>query len=934
MFLFRNSSVQRKLKLIIILTSFAVLWTAGAVYWAYFWKTQRQELVEHYSNQARLIANASTAALVNHDPLAVRELMAALSADSHIMSCRIYDEGGAVFASYQRSGEPEDARLLTPPVEERAGFVKGHVEASVKVEFQDKLRGWVFVRGDARRLYEQFWKSLLLLCAIMAGASGLAVLIASRVHWIISRPILDLARTANEVAANNNYSIRAIKQSDDDLGHLVGSFNWMLTQIQARDAELEKNRAELEKRVAERTEELSRANERLQQEVQERRRAEEALRNSQQKLLLHVQQTPLGVIDWNLDFEAINWNPSAEAIFGYKESEVIGRNACDLIVPPQKREAAGKAWKELLHNQGGQHSVQENCTKDGRLIICEWFNTPLVSLDGRVVGVSSLVQDITRRQQAEQALRESEERFEKAFRASPLPIAIATLDGARILDVNDIFLQLFGYAREEMLRVPVHELNLWNEPAEFLQIWQRLLESGRLREVVCKLRHKNGGLRTVLVSAEKIELGKEPCFLMITQDITERLNLEEQLRHSQKMEAIGQLAAGVAHDFNNILTIIQGHSVLVQRRLAGNPNEALSESLRQITEAAERAATLVRQLLAFSRRQVMQPRLLDLNEVVKNLSRMLRRTLGEDIQLDIKCAESLAGIHADPGMIEQVILNLVVNARDAMPNGGRLTLATSTVSFNGDNLSEQSERRAGEFVCLSVADTGCGMAPEVKQRIFEPFFTTKEVGKGTGLGLSMVYGIVKQHEGWIEVESQLGIGTCFRIYFPVRQQAPGASVGQETPTAIEDINGNGEVILVVEDEPGLRDLVKNVLEFYGYRVLTASSGVEAQKVWTKADGAVDLLVTDMVMPDGISGKALAEKLLAQKPGLKVIYTSGYSIDLVHKNFALKQGFNFVPKPFHPVALTRAVHDCLAGKSITPSNTTLLSKDATSSEKNE
>jgi len=285
-------------------------------------------------------------------------------------------------------------------------------------------------------------------------------------------------------------------------------------------------------------------------------------------------------------------------------------------------------------------------------------------------------------------------------------------------------------------------------------------------------------------------------------------------------------------------------------------------------------------------------------------------------------------------MIEQVILNLVVNARDAMPNGGRLTLATSTVSFNGDNLSEQSERRAGEFVCLSVADTGCGMAPEVKQRIFEPFFTTKEVGKGTGLGLSMVYGIVKQHEGWIEVESQLGIGTCFRIYFPVRQQAPGASVGQEAPTAIEDINGNGEVILVVEDEPGLRDLVKNVLEFYGYRVLTASSGVEAQKVWTKADGAVDLLVTDMVMPDGISGKALAEKLLAQKPGLKVIYTSGYSIDLVHKNFALKQGFNFVPKPFHPVALTRAVHDCLAGKSITPSNTTLLSKDATSSEKSE
>jgi PAS domain S-box-containing protein len=387
-------------------------------------------------------------------------------------------------------------------------------------------------------------------------------------------------------------------------------------------------------------------------------------------------------------------------------------------------------------------------------------------------------------------------------------------------------------------------------------------------------------------------------------DITESLNLEAQLRQALKMESIGQLAAGVAHDFNNILTVIQGHAGL----LLGDPQlpAAFTESIKQISTAAERAASLTRQLLMFSRKQIMQPRLLNLNEVVQNLAKMVRTLLGEHITFRKHTAEGLPPIHADPGMIEQVIINLAANARDAMPRGGELLLRTYAVEIDPDYARSVPEARPGYFVCLSISDTGHGMTPEVRSHIFEPFFTTKEIGKGTGLGLATVYGIVKQHQGWIEVDTEVGQGTTFRVFFPAVCKAPPKSAA----TSSQPAPGGHETILVVEDEPALRELVTEILEKKGYTVLQAATGLKALEVWAQHKDRIDLLFTDMMMPEGVSGLELSERLRAERPELKVIYSSGYSLEVVNPEFVIKDGITFLQKPYDPEMLARVVYDTL------------------------
>lgn len=392
-------------------------------------------------------------------------------------------------------------------------------------------------------------------------------------------------------------------------------------------------------------------------------------------------------------------------------------------------------------------------------------------------------------------------------------------------------------------------------------------------------------------------------------EITERLNLEAQLRHSTKMEAVGQLAAGVAHDFNNILTVIQGHADLLLHKINTDPQS--EKPLKQICLASERAGALIRQLLMFSRKQVMQHRYLDLDEVIANLMQMLQRFLGEHIELEINNGKDLPTIHGDTGMIEQVLMNLSVNARDAMPKGGKLIIRTESVQLHDTAIlrNRNSAARSGVFVCLSVTDTGCGMDDKTKMRIFEPFFTTKEVGKGTGLGLATVYGIVQQHNGWIEVESQVGHGSTFKVFLPACGKPPSEKPGSVTPAT----QGGKETLLVVEDEPALRMLVVEILQLYGYRVYQAPSGAAALGVWNDHKTSIDLLLTDMVMPDGISGRELAERLQKEKPELKVIYTSGYSPGMAGKDTALLTGFNFLPKPYPPSRLAEVVRQCLDKK---------------------
>jgi nitrogen-specific signal transduction histidine kinase len=388
-------------------------------------------------------------------------------------------------------------------------------------------------------------------------------------------------------------------------------------------------------------------------------------------------------------------------------------------------------------------------------------------------------------------------------------------------------------------------------------------------------------------------------------DVTEVLSLEAQFRHAQKLESVGQLAAGVAHDFNNLLTVIQGYSDCLIARFQSDDKSR--EALQQISGAAQRAASLTRQLLMFSRKQVIQTKALDLNAVLQNLANMLPRLLGEDIALETDYVPDLPRIEADTGMLEQVVMNLVVNARDAMPKGGVLRIRTSSNDIDADYASHHPESRSGKFACITVTDTGSGMDRKTLGRIFEPFFTTKEVGKGTGLGLATVYGIVKQHQGWVEVASELGLGTTFKVYFPAIARLVEAA--EDDTTFITAVAGGKETILLVEDEPVVREFVREVLQSYHYRVIEARSGIEALQVWDEYDGQVDLLLTDMVMPEGLNGRDLAAQLRKRNPALRAIFTSGYSAEILGKDFDQTEAA-FLAKPYHPPQLARLVRQCL------------------------
>ena len=495
--------------------------------------------------------------------------------------------------------------------------------------------------------------------------------------------------------------------------------------------------------------------------------------------------------------------------------------------------------------------------KDGSIGWYRSSKVPLHDTNGRVIGILGTYDDITELKGAGEAVRESERRLRTLAEASFEGICVS--ENGRILDVNDQFATMFGYERNELVGRDIYPLIA----PEWRSAVAERVHSGKEERFEHQCLHKDGSVFECEAQARTISQGGREVRVTALRDLSERKQLEAQLRQSQKMQAFGQLAAGVAHDFNNILTVIQGNVSLLQMGQLSPAEQASANA--EIFRAAQRAANLTRQLLTFSRRQPMQPKDLDLNEVVANVTKMLRRLIGEDIALETRYAPGGASIHADPGMLEQVLMNLAVNARDAMPKGGRLTVETTPVTLTDTIQFTKHTARPGDFIRLSITDTGCGVAPEHLPHLFEPFFTTKDVGKGTGLGLATVFGIVEQHQGWIEVESQLNQGTTFHIYFP---RLARKLVNGEQPTAPAEVPGGNETILLVEDETALRRLMQRVLERHGYHIHAAVSGVQALEIWRERREGIDILVTDMVMPDGMNGRELADRLRTDKPELK------------------------------------------------------------------
>ena len=502
-----------------------------------------------------------------------------------------------------------------------------------------------------------------------------------------------------------------------------------------------------------------------------------------------------------------------------------------------------------------------------------------------------------------QELRQSEERFSQAFQTSPIPQAIQTLRAQRFVDVNTAFLAMTGFSRDEVVgRTPL-ELRLC------LDYESRFLAAARdgkvVRETEAQISTRTGELRSALLSIEPFDLAGEPHVLLMAQDMTERHALENQLRQAQKMEAVGQLAAGIAHDFNNLLTIIQGHASM--HLDAPNLESSVNASLHQVNGAAERAADLTKKLLTFSRRGMVRPKVLNLNDDINNIGRMLRRLIGEKVDVIFDLKPMLPRIFADATSMEQVLMNLTLNARDAMPDGGTIHISTALISFTENDTPTNPDARPGDFICMTVADTGTGMSEETCSRIFEPFFTTKSLNKGTGMGLATVYGIVKQHEGWIDVTTAQGSGTTFRVYIPVTDK-PLVSEAAPSFTATAD-EGN-HTIFVVEDDPAVRCLVVEVLQSFNYTVIEAENGDSAIAMWSGLRDQVDLLLTDMVMPGTANGLDVARHCLGNKPELKVIYTSGYSSELFGSNVKLLEGVNYLPKPYLSNKLTTIIRNAL------------------------
>ena len=658
----------------------------------------------------------------------------------------------------------------------------------------------------------------------------------------------------------------------------------------AREA-LQKAHDELEARVSERTEEL-----RAQQEFL--------------RAIVDTSPNAIFVKDPQGRFTLVN--AAVEHAYGRSADEIIGKTESDLNGYHEEIETFVQDDAEVLRTLRPKFIPEEQLTNP-RTRETRTFQTikvPLILPGTNAAHILGVATDITDRKQAEQGMRESEERYRLLFESNPQSMWVYDLESLAFLAVNEAAITHYGYSRQEFLSMTIKDIRSPDDVAALLDTVSQA-RLGLTAAGTWKHRRKDGGNIDVEIVSHPLVFGGRGAKLVLASDITERKRAEQalreteaQLRQSQKLEGIGQLAGGIAHDFNNLLTVINGFSALAMKGLSAE--DPLLDNLEEIKKAGDRAASLTRQLLAFSRKQVLQPEILNLDSVVSEMEKMLRRVIGENIDLRAVLEPKLGNVKADPGQIEQIILNLVVNARDSMPGGGKVTIETDNVCLDEDYANNHVGARPGHYVMLAVSDTGTGMDEETQARIFEPFFTTKELGKGTGLGLSTIYGIVKQSGGNIWVYSEVGRGTTFKIYLP---RVDAEAQEYKHASATEEVLNGTETILLVEDEEMVRKLARQILATQGYRVLEATNGEEALRMCEHDQEPIELLLTDVIMPE-MSGPELAERLHRLRPELRVLFMSGYTDDAIVHHGVLAEGAHFIQKPFAPDVLSRRVRQIL------------------------
>lgn len=638
-------------------------------------------------------------------------------------------------------------------------------------------------------------------------------------------------------------------------------------------------------------------------DVSGRQRIEEELRESNEKYVRMIQSSPDAITLRTLpDRRYLEVNEGFCRMTGYAAEEAIGKTSAELQVwaDPEQR---GATLEKVLR-EGEVHEEEFRFrTKSGEIRFGQLAAVRITV--GNQQCMLSVSRDITEKKRAEEELRRSESNFRLLVDDAPFGILRATLDG-RILQANPALVRMLGYESEEELCKLNMGRDVYHDPKQRQRLIEEHSQRNAFHNVEVQWKRKDGNVITALLNGRRIEGAErtQTYFEEFTEDITQRRILERQLFQSQKMEAIGRLAGGIAHDFNNLLGVILGHTELLEG--ASGRDRRLQKSVEAIQGATQRAAALTTQLLAFSRKQMVEPRILDLNASVREIEKLLRRVIGEDIELIIRAKPDAGTIQIDPGQLDQVLMNLVVNARDAMQNGGKLILETSSVILDDSYVGQHLGAAAGPFVLLSISDTGCGMDQETLSHIFEPFFTTKEKGKGTGLGLSTVYGIVKQCGGYVMAYSEPGRGTTFKVYFPGVSGTPEAArvSGQRV-----EVPGGKETVLLVEDETALRELTRGLLETAGYTVFEAANVEDAVRIAESDHRKIDLLLTDVVMP-GMDGHELSRRLTSISPSLKVLYMSGYTDDVIVQRGVLNHGTTLLQKPFGRASLLGKVRQVL------------------------
>ncbi len=640
-------------------------------------------------------------------------------------------------------------------------------------------------------------------------------------------------------------------------------------------------------------------------DVTDRNLIEQALRESEERYRELIQ----GVKDYAIFMlspsgHVVSWNQGAERIKGYKAGEIIGSHFSRFYPPEDVQSGAPERALQRAASDGRYEEEGWRIRKDGSCFLAHMVLTTVRDPKGELHGFSKITRDVTERKQADEALKQAEHKYRRIFENAVIGIFQSSPEG-RYLTANPAIARMLGYDSPADLMSGITDIGrqLYVDPERRRKFQELLEKEDVVQNFEVQVYRKDGSKMWFSATGRAIRRdGVIVRYEGMNQDITERKLLEDQLRQAQKMEAVGRLAGGIAHDFNNMLGVITGYGELLQLKLsAGDP---LQRYAHAIGKAGHSAAALTRQLLGFSRKQVINPVVLDLNAIVSQMEEMLCRLIGEDVQVTFKPRMESGLVKIDPGQVEQILMNLAVNARDAMPRGGKLNIEIADIELDETYARQVAYVTPGSYVMLSVSDTGCGMDKQTQAHIFEPFFTTKEPGKGTGLGLSTVYGIVKQNEGYIQVYSEPEKGTTFKIYFP--RELGAVSTPQLTQVSAPP--GGAEVILLVEDEEALRELARTCLESYGYKVLEAADATAATELARHTE-QLDLLLTDVIMP-GRSGRSLADQLLELRPGLKVLYMSGYAGDLVAQHGALNPSTLLLEKPFTLHSLLTKVRQAL------------------------